>query len=160
MAKLTPEVKSFIVQCLACYDTPSQAVAAVKKEFNIEVSRQTVEMHDPTKNAGRAIAEKWKQLFHVTRDKFKNDVADIPIANRAFRLRALNRMAMEAEGKRNYPLAAQIIEQAAKEAGGAYTNKQVIDHRSEDGSMSPKGFSADEYAAAQAKLKTELPDLD
>lgn len=41
-----------------------------------------------------------------------------------------------------------------------FADKQVIDHKSTDGSMSPKGFSADEYAAAQAKLKTELPDLD
>jgi phage terminase small subunit len=43
-------------------------------------------------------------------------------------------------------------------AVGAFVER--VDHTSSDKSMSPKGFTADEYAAAQAKLKTELPDLD
>ena len=43
-------------------------------------------------------------------------------------------------------------------AVGAFVEK--VDHTSSDGTMSPKGFTADEYAAAQSKLKAELPDLD
>lgn len=41
-----------------------------------------------------------------------------------------------------------------------FADKQIVDHKSTDGTMSPKGFTADEYAAAQSKLKAELPDLD
>ncbi|MCV5738318.1 DUF2280 domain-containing protein, partial [Escherichia coli] len=35
MAALKPDVKAFIIQSLACYDTPSQVVEAVQKEFGI-----------------------------------------------------------------------------------------------------------------------------
>ncbi|WP_122394290.1 DUF2280 domain-containing protein, partial [Pseudomonas amygdali] len=30
MAAITPEIKTFIVQALACFDTPSQVAEAVK----------------------------------------------------------------------------------------------------------------------------------
>lgn len=43
---------------------------------------------------------------------------------------------------------------------GGWKETQAIEHSSPDGTMSPKGFTAAEYAEAQAKLKTELPDLD
>jgi hypothetical protein len=51
MAALRSEVKAFIVQALACFDTPSQVVEAVLKEFNVVVTRQQCESHDPTKAA-------------------------------------------------------------------------------------------------------------
>ncbi|MEN1613625.1 DUF2280 domain-containing protein, partial [Pseudomonas aeruginosa] len=47
MATLNSDVKAFIVQALACFDTPSQVAESVKKEFGIEVSRQQIESHDP-----------------------------------------------------------------------------------------------------------------
>ena len=43
MAALKSEVKSFIVQALACFDTPSQVAEAVKNEFGVVLSRQQVE---------------------------------------------------------------------------------------------------------------------
>ena len=91
MAALNNEVKGFIVQALACFDTPSQVAAAVREEFGIEVTRQQCEAQDPTKRAGRDLAKKWVTLFHDTRKRFREETADIPIANRAFRLRAMNR---------------------------------------------------------------------
>lgn len=40
-------------------------------------------------------------------------------------------------------------------------DKQVVDHTSSDGSMSPaKSYTPEEYAQAQAKLSKELSDLD
>ena len=46
MAALNSEVKGFIVQALACFDTPSQVAAAVREEFGIEVTRQQCEAQD------------------------------------------------------------------------------------------------------------------
>lgn len=155
MAALKPEVKTFIVQALACFDTPSQVVASVKEEFGIEISRQQAESHDPTKSGGRTLADKWRTLFNETRERFKSETGDIPIANKAFRLRALNRMAIEAEKKRNYPLAAQLMEQAAKESGGAYTNLQKVDHSSKDGTMTP----APAVIISDDELKAKLTEL-
>ncbi|HHR6392195.1 DUF2280 domain-containing protein [Providencia rettgeri] len=137
MAALKPEIKASIVQALACYDTPSQVVALVKQEFGLSVTLQQVSSYDPTKAIAKNLGQKWVDLFNETRKRFQEEVSDIPIANKAYRLRMLDRMATKAEGMRNFSLTAQLVEQAAKECGDAYTNKQKIDHVSSDGSMSP-----------------------
>ena len=41
-----------------------------------------------------------------------------------------------------------------------YGSRQQIDHSSSDGSMTPKGYSQEQYAAAQTGLSSELGDLD
>ena len=128
MAALKPEVKAYIIQMLACYDTPSQVVEAVQKDFGIAITRQQVETHDPTKVSGKSLAKKWVDLFNLTRDRFLNEISDIPIANKAYRLRALDRMMTKAESMRNMALAASLMEQAAKECGDAYTNKHKVEH--------------------------------
>ncbi|MGK9173382.1 DUF2280 domain-containing protein [Yokenella regensburgei] len=128
MAALKGEVKAFIVQSLACFDTPSQVVESVKKEFGLSITRQQVESHDPTKANGKGLAQKWVALFNGTRKRFQTELSDIPIANKAYRLRALDRMMTRAEGMKNMALAASLMEQAAKEVGDAYTNKQKVEH--------------------------------
>ena len=138
MAALKPEVRAFIVQELACFDTPSQIVDSVQKEFKVQVTRQQVASHDPTKVAGKGLAQKWIDLFNHTRDRFLNEISDIPIANKAYRLRVLQRMSTTAEGMKNIGMTAQLLEQAAKEVGEAYSNKQKVEHTSPDGSMSPR----------------------
>lgn len=125
MAALSNDVKAFIVQALACFDTPSQAVEAVQKEFSITVTRQQVETHDPTKYSGKGLAKRWVALFEDTRKRFREETSEIPIANRAFRLRALGRMAEKAESMKNMALTAQLLEQAAKEVGDVYVNRQT-----------------------------------
>ena len=124
MAALKSDVKAFIVQALACFDTPTQVSQAVKQEFDVDVTRQQVEQHDPTKRAGSHLALKWQTLFHDTRKRFREQTAEIPIANRAYRLRAMNRFVEKAETMKNIGLAMQILEQAAKEVGDVYVNRQ------------------------------------
>ncbi|MQV24210.1 DUF2280 domain-containing protein [Sinorhizobium meliloti] len=124
--KLKDGVKTFIVQSLACFDTPSIVVEAVRKEFGETITRQSVEGYDPTKKAGSNLAEKWKLLFEETRKTFLEDTATIAISHRAVRLRALQRMAEKAETQGNMVLAANLLEQAAKEVGDSYTNRRQI----------------------------------
>ncbi|KWW18815.1 hypothetical protein AS889_04620 [Pseudomonas putida] len=151
MAALSNEVKAFIVQALACFDTPAQVAVSVREEFGIEVSRQQCESHDPTKSAGRDLAKRWVTLFEDTRKRFREETADIPIANRAYRLRALARMAEKVEGMRNYGLALQILEQAAKEVGDAYVNRKVEPDKSLDDEIKRLNIQ---------KLQRELADPD
>ncbi|MEP8995471.1 DUF2280 domain-containing protein, partial [Enterobacter hormaechei] len=115
MAALKPEVKAFIIQSLACFDTLAIVGEAVQKQFGIKVTPQQIESHDPTKASGKGLAQKWVDLFHETRKRFQTEISDIPIANKAYRLRALDRMMNNAEKMRNIALATEIIEQAAKE---------------------------------------------
>lgn len=149
MAALKSDVKAFIVQALACFDTPTQVSQAVKQEFNIDVTRQQVEQHDPTKRAGANLAAKWRTLFEDTRKRFREETADIPIANRAFRLRGLGRMAEKAESMRNLALTAQLYEQAAKECGDMYVNRKIEPDK-------PLGSQADQqHAVAEYKLEPD-----
>ncbi|WP_410517424.1 DUF2280 domain-containing protein [Pantoea allii] len=133
MATLRGEVKAFIVQSLACFDTPSMVVESVKKEFGISITRQQVESHDPTKSNGKGLAKKWVDMFSDTRNRFQTEIADIPIANKAYRLRTLDRMATRTETMKNFALTAQLIEQAAKEVGDAYTNKLKVESTGANG---------------------------
>lgn len=149
MAALKDEVKRFIVQALACFDTPTQVVQAVKETFGLDVTRQQCELYDPTKYAGRDLGVKWRTVFEDTRKRFREDTADIPIANRAFRLRGLARMAEKAESMRNLALTAQLYEQAAKECGDMYVNRKIEPDK-------PLGSQADQqYAVAEYKLEPD-----
>ena len=126
MAKLNEAAQRFIVQALACYDTPSQVAEAVKEEFGLEITRQQAASYDPTKAMGKTLARKWRDLFNETRDRFRKEVAEIPIADQAYRLRQLHRMVQEAMKRKNIVLAASLLEQAAKEQGGMFTNKREV----------------------------------
>lgn len=122
MAALTVKVKRFVVQALACFDTPTQVAALVKEEFGIVITRQQVATYDPTKVNGRDLSKELRALFEETRADFKANVEAIPIAQQSYRLRVLHRLTQQAEQQGNKALVAQLMEQAAKEVGGAYTN--------------------------------------
>lgn len=138
MAALSTEVKAFIVQSLACFESPSKVIELVKQEFDVQVSRQQVSQYSPGNAMAANLSQKWIELFKSTRERFQSEISDIPIANKAYRLRVLDRMMNNAEKMKNIALATEIIEQAAKEVGDAYTNRQKIEHTSPDGSMTPK----------------------
>ncbi|HBR1873955.1 TPA: DUF2280 domain-containing protein [Klebsiella variicola] len=123
MATLKAECKIFIVQSIACYETPSQVVVSVRETFGIKITRQQVESHDPTKVSSKGLAQKWVDIFNATRARFLKETSDILIANKAYRLRVLDRMAVNAESMNNYGMTADILEQAAKEVGGVYTSR-------------------------------------
>ncbi|WP_214349198.1 DUF2280 domain-containing protein [Pseudomonas congelans] len=126
MAAITPEIKTFIVQALACFDTPSQVAEAVKTNFGVTVSRQQVEINDPTKRSSKGLAKRWATLFEDTRANFREAIAEVPVANRAYRLRALGRMVENAEERGHLAQAAKLLEQAAKECGDMHTVRRNV----------------------------------
>lgn len=146
--QMSDEVKAFVIQGLAAFDSPSQVADAVKQEYGVEMTPQAVQAYDPTKYAGRNVAPKWKVEFEKARKAFVEDSSSIPIAHRSTRLRALQRMAAKAESMKNFPLAAQLHKQAAEEMGNAYTNRRELTGK--DGKDLP--------AAAPAVAVFALPD--
>lgn len=153
MAALKNDVKMFIVQSLACFDSPSQVVESVQAEFKLKITRQQVESYDPTKASGKALSQRWIEMFNATRTRFQNEIADIPIANKAYRLRVLDRMAQRAEGMKNLAMTAQIMEQAAKEVGDAYTNRQKVEHTGANGGpIESTTLTKDEYKKARQEM--------
>ncbi|WP_261535575.1 DUF2280 domain-containing protein [Burkholderia multivorans] len=162
MTKLNDEAKSLIVRRLACYDTPKQAADAVKEEFGLDVSRQQCAAYDPTKAAGKSLSPKWREAFDATRRQFLGQLGDIPVANRAVRLKVLDRIYQRAENQGNLVLAMNALEQAAKEVGGALTNQQKVEHTGADGgpikttaAFAHVSATPEEYAAAVRKVLDE-----
>ena len=87
MASLKEPVKIFIVQALACRDTPQEVADAVKQEFKIEIDRRQCAAYYPTKVSGRNLSKKFVELFNKTRAQFDEGLIDIPIANKFYRLK-------------------------------------------------------------------------
>lgn len=153
MAALSTEVKAFIVQSLACFEPPTKVIELVKVEFNVQVSRQQVSQYSPGNAMAAKLSQKWVDLFEATRARFQNEISDIPIANKAYRLRVLDRMATRAEGMKNLALTAEIIEQAAKECGDAYTNKHKFEHSGPNGgAIQTITMSKEEYKSARQEM--------
>ncbi|MDC4704719.1 DUF2280 domain-containing protein [Acinetobacter baumannii] len=123
MAALKEPVKIFIVQALACRDTPQEVVEQVKQEFGVDISRSQCECYDPTKYSGRNLSKKYVELFESTRERFDEGLIDIPIANKYYRLKQYQR---QLDRTRNVKTALKILEQAAKDIGGQFTNRQEI----------------------------------
>jgi hypothetical protein len=110
MAALKEPVKIFIVQSLACFDTPQQVADAVKQRFGIELERQQCENYDPTKYGGRNLSKKLRELFERTRKDFKENIEDIPIANKAFHFKELQQM--YGDYTKNKVMKAKVLKQA------------------------------------------------
>lgn len=123
MAALKEPVKMFIVQSLACFETPQQVADAVMQRFGIEIDRRQCENYDPTKFAGRNLSKKLKDLFERIRQDFRENVEDIAIANKAFRLNELQKM-YEDSGK-NKRAKQNLLKQAFQETDGRVTKHDV-----------------------------------
>ncbi len=124
MATLSVTVKRYIVHALACFETPTEVSKAVKEEFDLEISRMQVQKYDPTKVVGQEMSKELRALFYATREKFKNEIETIPIANQAFRLKAMDKIYQS--NPRNPMIQLQVMEQTAKEVGGAFTNTRRL----------------------------------
>lgn len=125
MAKLTSEQKRFLVERLACYDTPSEAAAAFEDTFGQKIERGHVTYYDAGRLAVRSkLAPTLVALFDAVRARFVSDTSDIAVAQKSFRLRQLDRVVRE---ERSPLLRMQALEQAAKEANDGY-GKQRIEH--------------------------------
>ena len=124
MAALKEPVKIFIVQALACRDTPQEVAELVKQEFKISIERSQIAAYDPTKISGKNLSKKFVDLFNETRKKFDEGLVDIPIANKHFRLRQYDKLL--AKNSKNVVMSLNILKQAAQDLGGQFTNRQEL----------------------------------
>ena len=124
MAALKEPVKIFIVQALACRDTPQEVADQVLQEFGVKIDRKQCQLYDPTKAAGKNLSKKFVELFNKTRADFDAGLIDIPIANKHYRLKQYQKQ-LERNAK-NTVMSLKILEQAAKDVGGQFTNRQEI----------------------------------
>ncbi|NNP71265.1 DUF2280 domain-containing protein [Acinetobacter sp. Ac_5812] len=124
MARITKKVKLFIVRMLAEFETPTSTSKAVKDIFNIEVSPQQCELYDPTKRMGQDLGQELRDKFFEYRRLANEELEAIPIANKRYRLQLLQGLVEKYPD--NPVLIPKWTEQAAKEMGGLFTNRQEV----------------------------------
>ncbi|MEZ5748895.1 MAG: DUF2280 domain-containing protein [Caenibius sp.] len=119
---LDEQTRAEIVTRLAMFDSV-KAIWRDLKERGVDVSSQAISGYNPL-NAKPGLAQKWVDLFHLTREDFLKEIAAEPIAHRAWRLRRLTEDYYEARSgpEPDLETARKILEQAAKEVGNVYTN--------------------------------------
>jgi hypothetical protein len=118
MPTLTDEIKEFIVRGLAHFETPSEVAEACKSTFGVEISRRHVHAYDP--KCAQPPAQRWQELHAATRAAYLSELAEIGVAHKAFRLRALDRMVRFAMQNHRVDRAQALLEQAAKESRGLF----------------------------------------
>jgi hypothetical protein len=125
MARLTAEHKAFVIRAFARFASVSETARELKEEFGIDASTQQLYGYHPDTVNFRA-AKQWLELFHAERKRFLESTDSIGIANKAYRLKELHKLCVIAIGRKNVKLAAELMEQAAKEMGEVFTNKREI----------------------------------
>ena len=133
--KLESIHQQFVVQQLAMFSRAVDVQKALKQDFEIEISLPGICYYDIS---NPALPKKLKTLFNSTRRNFLKNSDKIPIAQKSFRLMKLQKMFETEENEtprmQNKKAMRELLEQAAKESGDAFTNKQKHEVTGKDGS--------------------------
>jgi hypothetical protein len=135
--KLTKALRAEVVSRFANWEQPIQIQAWLKAEHGIEVGLPALTPYNFDNPLSRANGTpEWVELFDQVRAIAVDQVAAIPIAHKARRLQISNDLIerMHAKvstsgGGVNVVMVEKILEQlqyAAKESGGAFTNRQEL----------------------------------
>ena len=144
MRRLPDPVKRRIVEHLACYRSHAEVVELIAAEFDIALTPRHVRAYDPMcfQFAG---GTRWQEYHGLVRHRLETELAEIPIAHRAFRLRRLGQLHDMARNAGDLEEARKALEQAAKETGNVYTNVAKV-----QGSILP-GQPADDRTPEEAR---------
>lgn len=86
------KLRRHIVIALAQGMTPSEVIADVQAVFGIEVSKQMVTNHNPLLASGASLNKGLRELFATVRTKSLEGLEVLPMAYRAPRIAALQRL--------------------------------------------------------------------
>lgn len=136
--KLSEAQKVYIVTRLALYEAPAAIAESFRDDFGEKIEAKRVHEWDASKPANRKrIAADLRDLFDRTRAEFDAEKVAVPISNKIFQLRLLQRIAERAMRDGNDVLVMDAIEKAAKITGGAYTNHRTLGGKPGDGTPIP-----------------------
>lgn len=159
MARLNKRVKLYIVRSLAMFDTPTETAKAVQEEFGITVTKQQCEAYDPTKKTGQDLSEDLKTEFYRVRKEINKNLDSIPIANIFYRLQRLQKLIDHPQYKENPILIPNLLQQAAKEIGGLYTNTSKTQLTGADGqSLNPEHVT--HVVATPEQIRQAMDELE
>jgi len=125
MAILTPQQKHFLVGMWAQFRSLEEIHKAWKIEYGTDITSEAIRRYNPGLRAGRKLAKPLREFFVKTRQRFQERLeAELPMANKAVRVRKLQEAAEQYENMGNYKMMADMLEQIAKEMGDVHTNRK------------------------------------
>ena len=157
MAELSDDAKLFIVQALARYSSPAEVVVMIREDFGLETNVQQVRTYNPDHPKFEA-GERWRPIFEAVRKAYLQDISAVPIASQAFRLNVLQKNLDRAMKLGNVVLANSILEQAAKEMGGALTNARNVSVQPSGGGF--RDLTSEERRASVAEMLRSVLSKD
>lgn len=118
MAQLSDQQKFEIVSMLAGFCRTTAIVRHFRSQHGLQIDRKQVGRYDPQRFY-YAAGDKWRDIFDARRKAVLENVAEIPIAHLGYRLQMLQQAFDAARRADNWPLAARLLKQAAREMGRA-----------------------------------------
>lgn len=149
--KLTRELQARVVADLASWAEAVEVRRWLREEFEIEIGLPALLRYDMDNAASRAEMQTARpdlvQLFDETREAARKSFAGIAIATQGGRLRILQRRlrAVLSKERVNDDLVLRMLELAAKDSGGAFTNLRKYD-------FDPRGALAELVGADVSQL--------
>lgn len=140
--KMTDQQRAEVVTRLAMYDRLRDIHADMLAQ-GVDIAVQSIAQYDPYVARGK-LAKKWKDLFDKTREDFLAGIAEVPIAQRQYRLRRLMQIHDEALKRGALAEARHALEQAAKEVGSVYTNVSKHQPLPNTAGPTPGDYTSDE----------------
>src|SRR3954469_12946036 len=128
VAELSNAHKEAIVVALARFRSPSEVAALMRADFGLDLGEHAVQQivkYDPTRPAFEA-GDKWRAIFDLAREAYSKDMEKVIVANQAWRLNELHDLYNLAKKAKNTKLAADLLEQIARECGGVMTNSREL----------------------------------
>lgn len=114
-------MKVAVAQMLGAFVKPADVVRVLREEYEVEATVRQVMVYDAAKPYFEA-GDKYREIFEAVRRQTLEEVSGVPIASPAYRLTMLQRTFEAAMKAKNLGLANATLEQAAKEAGGLFSN--------------------------------------
>lgn len=129
--KLDDKQKVWLVSAYATFKRTGEVRAEFAETFGVEIPENQARGFNLTifrneEEAAKRNKGRWWSTHVDARRRFDESVNDIPIASKAYRVRKLDEMFDLAYQRRNFKTAADLLEQAAKETGDAYSNRRIV----------------------------------
>lgn len=125
---LPNEVKEFIVESFACFQTHKTVHAQVLQRFGLDLDGRLLCSYDPAHRHCR-LGKRLRALHATIRKAYIENTAEVAISHQAQRLRLIGQVVEKAQSSKDYAAALKGLELAAKEMGGVLEGRSIVEHR-------------------------------
>ena len=155
MAELSETQKREIVEGLATFQSPTSIIDHFRSAHGLDLPHKQIGRYDPTRPYFDS-GERWRAIFEARRRAFLENIADVPVAHKAYRLAILQEGVDAARAAGNWVLVMQLLKQAAREVGGTSTNERF--ESAADRPLAARDMTPEQRKAALAGIIEKAVD--